>query len=92
MVDIVPEAKPQSVWDTDLYGPRMSGLQFGLSKTFVIHERFKIMMRAESNNWPLKLPELLLRELVGTFTSLRNPFAEPGMSRPHAVVGGRIEF
>jgi len=67
----------------------------------VIHERFKIMIRAESNKWPLKLPELLLpnaicnsnsANLFGTFTSLRNPFVEPGMSRPHAVVGGRVEF
>jgi hypothetical protein len=90
------------LWDTDSYGPRMSGLQFGLSKTFVIHERFKIkiMIRAESNNWPLKLPEPLLpnavynsnsAKLLGTFTSLRIPFADPGMSRPPAVVGGHIE-
>ena len=59
------------------------------------------MIRAEGNNWPLKLPELLLpnavynsnsASLFGAFTSLRNPFAEPGQSRPHAVIGGRIEF
>jgi hypothetical protein len=82
-------------------GPSMNWLQLGLSKTFVIRERLKIMIRAEGNNWPLKLPELLLpnavynsnsASLFGTFTSLRNPFAEPGQSRPHAVIGGRIEF
>ena len=34
----------------------------------------------------------LSANLFGTFTSLRNPFAEVGQSRPHSVLGARIEF
>ncbi len=79
----------------------MNWLQLGLSKTWAIRERFKITVRMEGNNWPFKEPELLVPYsiynvnnplMLGTFSTLRNPFAEPGQSRPHIVLGGRIQF
>jgi hypothetical protein len=82
-------------------GPGMNWMQLGLAKTFDLSERLKFMLRVEGNNFPFKRPELLLpnavynansANLFGTFTSLRQPFSEAGQSRPHIVVGGRIEF
>jgi Carboxypeptidase regulatory-like domain/TonB dependent receptor len=82
-------------------GPGENWLQLGLSKTFTIRDRVKFMLRAEGNNFPFKQPELLLpngvynvnsANLFGTFTSLRVPFSDPGQSRPHLVLGGRIQF
>jgi len=76
-------------------------MQLGLSKTWTIRERFKFALRAEGNNFPFKHPELLLpnavynansANLFGTFTSLRQPFSDPGQSRPHVILGARIEF
>jgi len=82
-------------------GPGMNWMQLGLAKTFDLGERLKLQLRVEGNNFPFKRPELLLpnaaynansANLFGTFTSLRQPFSEAGQSRPHIVVGGRIEF
>ena len=59
------------------------------------------MLRVEGNNFPFKHPQLMSTSaaynanqanLFGTFTSLRNPFAEPGQSRPRVLFGGRIQF
>jgi hypothetical protein len=82
-------------------GPGENWMQLGLSKTWTIRERFKFALRAEGNNFPFKHPELLLpnavynansANLFGTFTSLRQPFSDPGQSRPHVILGARIEF
>jgi hypothetical protein len=82
-------------------GPGEDWMQIGLSKTFTIRERLKLMLRAEGNNFPIKHAGLLLpnavynsnqANLFGTFTSLRSPFSEAGQSRPHLVLGGHIEF
>jgi hypothetical protein len=59
------------------------------------------MLRVEGNNFPLKHPQLMStnaaynrnnQNLFGTFTSLRQPFSEPGQSRPHVLLGGRVQF
>jgi hypothetical protein len=82
-------------------GPVNNWMQLGLSKTWAIRERFRFMLRVEGNNFPFKHPQLTTpnatynansANLFGTFTSLRNPFAEPGQSRPHVLLGGRIQF
>jgi len=82
-------------------GPGMDAIRLWLAKSFSIGERFRFTLRAEGNNFPFKRPELLnpnavynvnSANLFGTFTSLRNPFAEVGQSHPHVVLGGRIEF
>jgi len=67
----------------------------------VIGERLRVMLRAEGNNFPFKHPQLMnansaynanSANTFGTFTSLRQPFSEPGQSRPHVLLGGRIQF
>jgi hypothetical protein len=82
-------------------GPGMFWQQLGLAKTFSVREPLKITLRAEGNNFPFKHPELLLpnsvynanqANLFGTFTSLRQVLSNVGQSRPHVVLGGRIEF
>ena len=82
-------------------GPANNWMQLGLSKTFSIRERFRFMLRAEGNNFPFKHPQLMNANstynannanLFGTFTSLRQPFSEPGQSRPHILFGGRVQF
>jgi hypothetical protein len=82
-------------------GPGMFWQQLGLSKTYAVRERLRITLRAEGNNFPFKHPELLLpnsaynansANLFGTFTGLRQVLSEVGQSRPHMMLGGRIEF
>src|SRR6266478_369978 len=76
-------------------GPGMDAIRLWLAKSFSIGERFRFTLRAEGNNFPFKRPELLnpnavynvnSANLFGTFTSLRNPFAEVGQSHPHVVL------
>ena len=82
-------------------GPANNWMQLGLSKSWVLRERFRFMLRAEGNNFPFKHPQLMNANsaynannanLFGTFTSLRQPFSEPGQSRPHVLLGARIQF
>jgi len=82
-------------------GPANNWMQLGLSKSWVIRERFRFMLRAEGNNFPFKHPQLMntnstynanTKNTFGTFTSLRQPFSEPGQSRPHVLIGARIQF
>ena len=87
-------------------GPANNWMQLGLSKTFVIRERFRLMLRAEGNNFPFKHPQLMNANSAynanspatfGTFTSLRNPFRRTGSvaatrftGRPRPVLRGAI--
>ena len=82
-------------------GPAMNAIRLWLAKTWNLTERVKFNLRWEGNNFPFKQPELSnpngtynsnSANLFGTFTGLRNPFAEVGQSRPHSVLGARIEF
>jgi hypothetical protein len=82
-------------------GPAMNAIRLWAAKAWNITERVKFVLRWEGNNFPFKQPELSnpngtynsnSANLFGTFTGLRNPFAEVGQSRPHSVLGARIEF
>jgi hypothetical protein len=72
-----------------------------LAKTWDIGERFKSTLRAKGNDIPIKRPELgnpnevynvNSANLFGTFTALRNHFAQVGFLHPHTVLLARIEF
>ena len=82
-------------------GPAMFWQQLGLAKTWAIRERLRITLRAEGNNFPVKYPELLTpnsvynitsANLFGTFTTLRSVLSDVGQSRPHVILGARIDF
>ena len=80
----------------------MTWVQLTVSKSwFFFGERLKGTLRADFNNLPFKQPEFAAPNSVynanspltfGRFTSLLGPFASIGTSRPHIIVGGRIQF
>jgi len=87
--------------------PGMTWLQFSLSKVWQIRERTRFQLRVDMNNFPFKQPNFLQpnstynvnnrdnatgRNLFGTFTTLRQPYSEKGNSRPHMIVGFRVQF
>jgi hypothetical protein len=81
--------------------PGMNWMQFSLAKTWQIREHARFMLRADMNNWPFKQPEFAAPNSVynvnspltfGRFTSLLGPFASAGTSRPHIIVGARVDF
>ena len=82
--------------------PGMTWVQLSVSKSWLFFsERLKGTLRADFNNLPFKQPQLAAPNSVynanspltfGRFTSLLGPFASIGTSRPHIIVGGRIQF
>jgi hypothetical protein len=82
--------------------PGMTWVQFTVSKSwFFFGQRLKGTLRADFNNLPLKQPQLAAPNSVynanspltfGRITSLLGPFASIGTSRPHIIIGGRIQF
>ena len=79
----------------------MNWIQFSLAKSWRLGERARFLLRADGNNWPFKQPEFAAPNSTynvnspltfGRFTSLRGPFASIGTSRPHIIIGGRVEF
>jgi hypothetical protein len=81
--------------------PGMVWMQFSLFKSFTIKERFKFTMRADGNNFPYKHWQLTAPSAVyntsspltfGRFSSERGTYAGIGNSRPHVVLGARIDF
>ena len=81
--------------------PGMVWMQFGLIKSFTIHEKFKFSLRADGNNfpyahWQLTNPNstynLGSALTFGRFTAERGTYAGVGNQRPHVVLGARIDF
>jgi hypothetical protein len=81
--------------------PGMRWIQLTVAKSFYFGERLKATLRADMNNLPFKQPEFAAPNSVynanspltfGRFTSLLGPFASIGTSRPHIIIGGRVEF
>jgi hypothetical protein len=81
--------------------PGINWIQLGLMKSFTIGERFKFSLRVDGNNFPFKQPMFAAPIAAynannpltfGRFTSLRGTYAGMGNSRPHMVLGARIDF
>jgi hypothetical protein len=81
--------------------PGINWIQLGLSKSWDIGEHVKFTLRADGNNFPFKQPMFAAPNSTfnanspltfGRFTSLRGTYAGLGNSRPHTVLGARIDF
>jgi len=81
--------------------PGMSWVQLTAAKSWTVRERLRAMLRVDFNNLPFKQPEFAAPnstynanspQTFGRFTSLLGPFASIGTSRPHIILGGRVEF
>jgi hypothetical protein len=82
--------------------PGMTWVQLTVAKSWLfLGERLKGTLRADFNNLPFKQPQFAAPNSVynanspqtfGRFTSLLGPFASIGTSRPHIIIGGRIQF
>ena len=85
----------------------MTWLQFSLSKIWQIRERTRFQLRVDINNFPFKQPNFLEpnsiynvnncdntagKNLLGTFTTLRQQYSEKGNSWAHMIVGFRVQF
>jgi hypothetical protein len=79
----------------------MSWVQLTAAKSWTVRERLRAMLRVDFNNLPFKQPEFAAPnstyngnspQTFGRFTSLLGPFASIGTSRPHIILGGRVEF
>jgi hypothetical protein len=81
--------------------PGINWIQIGISKSWLIAERVRFTLRADGNNFPFKSPMFAAPVssynansplTFGRFNSLRGTYAGLGNSRPHTVLGGRIDF
>ena len=72
-----------------------------MEPTLDIGEHVKFTLRADGNNFPFKQPMFAAPNSTfnanspltfGRFTSLRGTYAGLGNSRPHTVLGARIDF
>jgi hypothetical protein len=81
--------------------PGMTWVQLTVAKSWSFGERFKGTLRADFNNLPFKQPQFAAPNSIynannpstfGRFTSLLGPFASIGTSRPHIIIGGRVQF